>query len=101
VELPGMAYGTATTPDGKYLVMALIKTNQVGLLDLESWRVVKTLDVPPAPQMVVVRPDGRTAYVSCDKSGQVAEIDLREWKVTRLITAGPMADGLAWAAAAR
>jgi len=25
-------------------------------------------------------------------------VDLVEWKVTRLIAAGPMADGLAWAA---
>ena len=38
------------------------------------------------------------AYVSCDASGQVAVIDLAEWKVERLIQAGPMADGLAWAA---
>jgi len=51
-----------------------------------------------APQEVLVRPDGRVAYVSCDASGQVAEIDLAKWKVERLIPAGPMADGLAWAA---
>ena len=61
---------------------------------------MKTLDVPPAPQFVLVRPDGQVAYVSCDRSAQVAEIDLREWTLTRLIDAGPMADGLAWAAAA-
>ena len=45
-----------------------------------------------------MRPDGRVAYVSCDASGQVAVIDLAEWKVERLIPAGPMVDGLAWAA---
>jgi DNA-binding beta-propeller fold protein YncE len=99
VALPGIAYGTATTPDGRYLVMALIKSNQVGLLDLQSMKVVKTLDVPKAPQMVVVRPDGRAAYVSCDQSGQVAEIDLTALKIARLIDAGPYADGLAWASA--
>ena len=98
VPLPGVAYGTAPTPDGRFLVMALPGLNQVGVLDLKSMEVVHTLDVPKAPQEVLVRPDGRVAYVSCDASGQVAEIDLVEWKVSRLIAAGPMADGLAWAA---
>jgi DNA-binding beta-propeller fold protein YncE len=51
--------------------------------------------------MVVIPPDGRIAYVSCDLSGRVAEIDLRAFEVARLIEAGPMADGLAWAPAAR
>jgi len=98
VALPGVAYGTAPTPDGRFLLMALPGLNQVGVLDLKSMEVVRTLDVPKAPQEVLVRPDGRVAYVSCDASGQVAVIDLAEWKVERLIPAGPMADGLAWAA---
>ena len=98
VALPGVAYGTAPTPDGRFLVMALPGLNQVGVLDLKSMEVVRTLDVPKAPQEVLVRPDGRVAYVSCDASGQVAVIDLAEWKVERLIAAGPMVDGLAWAA---
>jgi len=98
VALPGVAYGTAPTPDGRFLIMALPGLNQVGVLDLQSMEVVRTLDVPKAPQEVLVRPDGRVAYVSCDASGQVAVIDLAEWKVERLIPAGPMVDGLAWAA---
>jgi DNA-binding beta-propeller fold protein YncE len=93
-----VAYGTAPTPDGRWLILALPGLNQVGVLDLQSMEVVRTLDVPKAPQEVLVRPDGRVAYVSCDASGQVAVIDLAEWKVERLIQAGPMADGLAWAA---
>ena len=89
MPLPGIAYGTAVTPDGRFLVLTLIKLNQVARLDLETWQVVHTLDVPQAPQEVVIRPDGRIAYVSCDTSGQVAEIDLAGWKVSRLIDAGP------------
>jgi YVTN family beta-propeller protein len=98
VALPGVAYGTAPTPDGRFLVVALPGLNQVGVLDLRSMEVVRTVDVPKAPQEVLVRPDGRAAYVSCDASGEVAVIDLVEWKVERLIPAGPMVDGLAWAA---
>lgn len=99
VSLPGIAYGTAPTPDGRFLVIALINVNKVAVLDLTSMQVARTIDVPKAPQMVLVRPDGRFAYVSCDASRQVAVIDTKEWKVDRLIEAGPLADGLAWAAA--
>jgi DNA-binding beta-propeller fold protein YncE len=99
VSLPGIAYGTAPTPDGRFLVIALISVNKVAVLDLQSMLVARTIDVPKAPQEVLVRPDGRFAYVSCDASHQVAVIDTKEWKVDRLIEAGPLADGLAWAAA--
>jgi DNA-binding beta-propeller fold protein YncE len=69
----------------------------VGLVDLSTMRVVKTLDVPKAPQEILVRPDGAVAYVSCDASAQVAVIDLKDWKVEKLIPVGPVDDGLAWA----
>src|SRR5262249_58707788 len=68
VALPGLAYGTAVTPDGKWLVMALISVNKVGLLDLQSMELAKTVDVPKAPQEVVVRPDGRRAHGSREPS---------------------------------
>ncbi len=97
IELPGIGYGTATTPDGRYLIVALIKVNQVGVIDLTTMKVVRTFDVPATPQEVLVRPDGAEAYVSCDASGKVAVIDLKEWRVSKLIEAGPGADGLTWA----
>ena len=99
VPLPGVAYGTAPTPDGRFLVAALSKAGLVAVVDLRLWQVARTIEVPKAPQEVLIRPDGRVAYVSCDASGKVAEIDIGEWKLKRLIEAGPMADGLAWAAA--
>jgi len=45
IELPGIAYGTAPTPDGKWLLVTLIKDNKVGVVDLNSMKVVRTLDV--------------------------------------------------------
>ena len=97
IEMPGIGYGTATTPDGKFLIVALIKDNKVCVIDLATMTVARTFDVPAAPQEVLVRPDGAEAYVSCDASAKVAVIDLKEWRVTKLIEAGPGADGLAWA----
>jgi DNA-binding beta-propeller fold protein YncE len=80
-------------------VIAILSVNKVGLLDLKTMQLARTLDVPKAPQEVVVRPDGRVAYVSCDASQKVAVIDLKGQTVERLIDAGPAADGLAWAVA--
>jgi DNA-binding beta-propeller fold protein YncE len=55
------------------------------------------LDVPKAPQEILIQPDGAYAYVSCDASRQVAVLDLKQWKTARLIGTGPGTDGLAWA----
>ncbi len=100
VTLPGMAYGTAPTPDGRSLLITVIGgVNKVAVLDLKTMELSRTIDVPAAPQEIVVAPDGRTAYVSCDSSRKVAAIDTATWTVARLIDAGAAADGLAWAAA--
>ncbi len=97
VKLPDIGYGTAATPDGKSLVVALVNANKVAIVDLETLKVTATMDVPKAPQAVLVRPDGAVAYVSCDASAQVAVIDLKTNKVSALIDAGKTADGMAWA----
>lgn len=97
VELPGIGYGTATTPDSRYLVIALISINKVGVLDLQTRKIVQTIDVPKAPQYVLMQPDGAKVYVSCDASRKVMMIDTKTWKVEKEIAAGQTADGLAWA----
>ena len=79
------------------MIVALINVNKVAAIDLTTMKVAHTLDVPRAPQEVLVRPDGAEAYVSCDASRQIAVIDVTGWKVKKLIDAGPGADGLAWA----
>lgn len=96
VELPGTGYGSASTLDGKWLLIALPDVNEVAAIDLRAWRVVKTISVPPSPQEVLMRPDGKAAYVSCDRSHKVAAIEVGGWSV-KLIAAGKGADGLAWA----
>jgi len=98
IPLSSTGYGSASTPDGRWLLVALQYENKVAVIDLKAMTVVKTIDVAATPQAVVMRPDGKTAYVSCDKSGQVAEIDIASWTVKQLIPVGKLSDGLAWAA---
>jgi YVTN family beta-propeller protein len=99
IPLPGTGYGTAPTPDGRWLVVALPRVSKVAVIDLREMKVAQTLVAPRAPQEVLVRPDGAEAYVSCDASKKVAVIDTKDWTVRTLIAAGPVVDGLAWAAA--
>jgi YVTN family beta-propeller protein len=99
VPLPGLGYGSAPTPDGRWLVIALPLIHQVGVVDLSTMTVAHTVDVPTRPQEVLVSPDNKVAYVSCDQSGKVAVISLSDWKVKTIIDAGPGADGLALAVA--
>jgi DNA-binding beta-propeller fold protein YncE len=96
VELPGLGYGTASTKDGRWLIVAVPPANKVAVIDLKTLKVARSIDVPAAPQEVLVRPDDKVAYVSCDKSHQVAALDLSDWSVS-LIDAGKGTDGLAWA----
>jgi YVTN family beta-propeller protein len=98
IALPGLAYGTRATLDGRWLVVTLFKINKVAVVDLKSLKVVRTVDVPAAPQEVLVRPDNAVAYVSCDASRKIAVLNLSNWKVEKLIDVGQGADGLAWAA---
>src|SRR5712692_2446336 len=88
IPLPAAGYGTAPTPDGRWLVVAVRTANNVAVVDLDTMKVAHVIDVPAAPQEVVVRPDGRDAYVSCDASHKVAVIRTSDWTVEKLIDAG-------------
>ncbi len=96
--MPDKGYGTAATPDGRWLLVALSGAGEIAVVDLRAMQVVRTLEVPGAPQEVLIRPDGAVAYVSCSASNEVAVIELKDWALKRPIAAGAGADGLAWAA---
>ena len=98
IPLPGLGYGTASTSDGRWLVVCVPTVNKVSVVDLKTLKVVHNIDVPKAPQEVLIRPGNETAYVSCDASHKVAAINTADWTVSKLIDAGKGTDGLAWAA---
>ncbi len=98
VPIKAAGYGSAPTPDGHWLLMAMPQANEVAVVDLTTMTSTKSVPVCADPQEVLVRPDGKSAYVSCMSADRVAEIDLRSWQVTRTIATGKATDGLAWAA---
>jgi DNA-binding beta-propeller fold protein YncE len=97
IDIPGKGYGTAPTLDNRWLLVTIPHEREVAIVDLQTLKVAKTIEVPAAPQEVLINPNGKEAYVSCNVKNQVAVIDLNQWKVKSLIDAGKTADGLAWA----
>src|SRR5947199_2158159 len=97
LEAPG--YGTGSTPDGRWLVVAMPRANKVAVVDLATMKMTHTIDVPAAPQEILVRPDGIVVYASCDASQEIAVILVLVLTVLKLIHVGIGATGLAWAGA--
>lgn len=97
ITLRAVAFGTRVTLDGRWLMATLPGEDRIAVISLKPVRVVRTIEVPKAPQEILMRPDGSVAYVSCDSSRQIAAINLANWKVQKLMRAGRNCDGLAWA----
>ena len=97
IPLAGTGYGTPARPITSGCWWRFRKVGQVAVVDLATLKVVRSIDVPKAPQEILISPDDQTAYVSCNASGKVAAISLEDWSVKNLIDAGKLADGLAWA----
>jgi len=97
ISLPSIGYGTASTTDGRWLLVTMPSASQVAVVDLKQMKVVKTVPVGARPVEILLRPDQPIAYVSCMGAGEVAVIDLNKWEVSQTIKTAPGADGLAWA----
>lgn len=81
VALPASGYGTASTRDGRWLLVAIGGYVMSGgrmpkagdapphgslvVVDLQTLKVARTISVPGAAQEILVSPDGKVAYVSC------------------------------------
>ena len=64
VELPQDAWGVAITPDASLALVTSAWTHRVSAVDLATYKVRWTVNVPREPRAVVVRPDGHAAYVT-------------------------------------
>ena len=72
VALPGVAYGTAPTPDGRFLIVAMSRARKVGEIDLQTMKLTRTLEVPRAPQEVPGSPGRRgcLCIMRCQQPGR-------------------------------
>jgi YVTN family beta-propeller protein len=96
VQLPDVAYASAATPDGKWLLVACPKRHLLLAIDLATMAIAKSFDLPGSPVEILIRPDGGEAFVSCMDSGKIVVVDLREWQLNDPVVMTRGVDGLAW-----
>jgi DNA-binding beta-propeller fold protein YncE len=96
IDLPGIAYASTPTPDGKYLLVACMAKRLLLAIDMATLKIAKSFNLPESPSEILVTPDGAIAFVSCVSSGKIAVLDLRAWQLQEPIVLTAGVDGLAW-----
>ena len=96
IDLPGVAYASAPTPDGKWLLVACMAKHLLLAIDMATLKLAKSFDLPESPSEIMVTPDGAVAFVSCPSAGKIAVLDLRAWQLQEPIVLTAGVDGLAW-----
>src|SRR6202045_2477193 len=77
IDLPGVAYASTPTPDGKYLLVVCMAKHLLLAVDMSTLKVAKSFDLPESPSEILVTPDGAIAFISCVGAGKIAVLNLR------------------------
>ncbi len=102
LRTPGTSTGMTCAPtwaepsgDGRWLWVACNATDEIHQVDLEAWRLRRTLRTGRGPHQVAVTPDGRRLLSTLRQGGEVEVFDLGEgFSLARIPTAVPGARGV-------
>lgn len=94
----GSANRLKFTPDGKLVLVSMLRSPEVVILDASTHGIVKRLKVGTGAAGIEMQPDGARAFVACTPDNDVVVIDLKTLSVSGHIDAGGGPDGMAWAA---
>jgi YVTN family beta-propeller protein len=96
VEAGIKSHGVTVTPDGKWVWVANVTSNDITVINAETLKAEpERIAVGTGPALVAFLPDGRKAYVSNGKSGTTSVVDVGTRKVLKTLTTGAGAMGLA------
>lgn len=87
------------TPDGRLVVVSLIRSPDVVVLNVADRKEVKRIPIGHGAEGVLMDPAGTRVFVSATPDNYVAVIDLKTLALTGHIDAGKQPDGLAWVGA--
>jgi YVTN family beta-propeller protein len=90
-----LIFATAADAAGPKAYVGNFKDNTIGVIDLESKRVVATISIPPGPHGMVITPDNRWLYVASDGASTVSVIDTATDKLVENIEVGKNPHGVA------
>ncbi len=85
------------TPDGKLVLVSLLREPDLVVLDAKTRTVVKRLPIGHGAAGIQMEPNGARAFVSCTPDNYVAVIDLKTLTViSHIDNVGRQPDGLTW-----
>lgn len=77
------------SPDGRELYVLQADTPSISVVDVDSEKVTRKVDLPATPHGAALSPSGDIAYVTCDgASGVVVSLDLNSGKAGRAVPVG-------------
>jgi len=85
------------TPDGKLVLVSLLRGNDLVVLDAASRTVVKRIALGGGSEGIQMDPHGGRAFVAVSEKNYVAVIDLKTLQVAGRLDVGGNPDGMAWA----
>jgi YVTN family beta-propeller protein len=85
------------TMDGKLALISDPATDELIVVDADTKKIVKQLNVGRGPGGILIAPGGERAYVALAGDNAVAVIDLHTLEITQRIPTGPGPDGMSWA----
>ena len=85
------------TPDGKRVLISSLRTGDLLVLDVDSRKEVKRLNIGHGGAGILVDDDGSRAFIGCTPDNYVAVVDLKKLEVIGKIDVGKGPDGLEWA----
>jgi YVTN family beta-propeller protein len=102
IALPGSAYASAVTPDGRYLVIAspdgdgsVKGRGAIYLVELATGRLAHSFDLAGAPSGVRLSADGASAFFPCPSAGKIVRLDLATMQLRPDLQLASGVDGLA------
>ena len=89
-------YHLEYSPNGRYLVVASLRRDQIDIYDAASLALLHRFRQPDKPSHVAFSPDSRVVYVTLQGSGQVAAVDMATRATLWVQDVGPEPAGIIW-----
>src|SRR2546425_3160061 len=91
----------ALSPDKRTVYVALGQDDALGVVDVASSRMTRTIPANRDPELVVLSPDGKVAYVSNEEIAHASAIDIASGKTLFSTAVGVEPEGVAGTRARR
>lgn len=89
-------YHLEYSPDGKYLVVASLRRDQIDIYDAGTMALLRRISQPDKPSHVAFSPDSRFAYVTLQGTGEVVAVELATREPVWTVPVGPEPAGIIW-----